>query len=483
MSGDVLVRVKGWSGRSGLAKVDLYTRGTVYLLMWVAVVGLTLIMLTRPVRSGAPLGVVIAAPLLGAAVGVVCTPLVRHAMDAYLGQGTVPRRLLFWAAAVTAATVGAVLWLAASVPSAQLLRMALWPALVPFVTAHCLIVRRRTTVLVHAGVLAVLGALIPLTGKSATQTLVTLITVAFAVGWVAFTARISMWVLAVMWELREARDVQARLAVAEERLRFGRDLHDVLGRNLAVIALKSELAVQLARRGRPEAVDQMVEVQRTARESQREVRDVVRGYRAADLHTELAGAQGVLTAAGITCAIGSPDGAELGLPGEVQSALAWVVREATTNVLRHGEPTRCTIALAVSDGAAVLTVENDGVRGWGGGEDEGLSQGSGLAGLRERLAALGGTLDAGGSAGGCFRLTATVPVPVPVPEPTQAGRSRQDLGGLGRLGGLGGLDDLEELEELRDLDALEDRDGAGDGAVAGVEESREPGPHQSAARR
>lgn len=468
------MRVKGWSGRSGLAKVDLYTRGTVYLLMWVAVVGLTLIMLTRPVRSGAPLGVAVAAPLLGTAVGVVCTPLVRHAMDAYLGQGTVPRRLLIWAAAVTAATVGTVLWLVASVPSERLLTMGLWPALVPFLTAHCLIVRLRTTVLVHAGLLAALGALIPLTGKSATQTLATVATVGFAVGWVAFTARISMWVLAVMWELREARDVQARLAVAEERLRFGRDLHDVLGRNLAVIALKSELAVQLARRGRPEAVDQMVEVQRTARESQREVRDVVRGYRAADLHTELEGAQGVLTAAGITCAIGSRGDAELGLPGEVQSALAWVVREATTNVLRHGEPTRCTIALAVSDGAAVLTVENDGVQSGsrGGGGGGGLSQGSGLAGLRERLAALGGTLDAGGAAGGCFRLTATVPVP--------AGRSQQELQDLE------GPEDREAPEELEELEGpgdLEDRDGTGQGAVAGVEESREPGSPKGAARR
>jgi energy-coupling factor transporter ATP-binding protein EcfA2 len=89
--------------------------------------------------------------------------------------------------------------------------------------------------------------------------------------------RCGAWTLSVLWEAERAREVEARLAVAEERLRFGRDLHDVMGRNLAVIALKSELAVQLARRGRPEAVDQMIEVQRIAQESQREVRDVVRG--------------------------------------------------------------------------------------------------------------------------------------------------------------------------------------------------------------
>jgi two-component system sensor histidine kinase DesK len=85
----------------------------------------------------------------------------------------------------------------------------------------------------------------------------------------------------VLWETERARDVKARLAVAEERLRFGRDLHDLMGRNLAVIGLKAEPAVQLGRRGRPEAVEQMIEVHRLAQESQRKVRAVVRGYREA----------------------------------------------------------------------------------------------------------------------------------------------------------------------------------------------------------
>ena len=116
---------------------------------------------------------------------------------------------------------------------------------------------------------------------------VTGLVVFFAAGFLAFTCAFSVWLLNAVYELDEARETRARLAVAEERLRFGRDLHDVMGRNLAVIALKSELAVQLARRGRPEAVDQMIEVQRIAQESQREVRDVVRGYREADLGVEL----------------------------------------------------------------------------------------------------------------------------------------------------------------------------------------------------
>src|SRR5690606_18095425 len=101
--------------------------------------------------------------------------------------------------------------------------------------------------------------------------LVTALLVLAGGGFFAFTYAFSAWLLNAVYELDDARETRARLAVAEERLRFGRDLHDVMGRNLAVIALKSELAVQLAQRERPEAVTQMVEVQRLAHEAQREV--------------------------------------------------------------------------------------------------------------------------------------------------------------------------------------------------------------------
>lgn len=396
------MRVKGWSGRSGLAKVDLYTRGTVYLIVWAEVLGLTLLLQARPVHENGQLMLVMSASLLAVAEGVLCARLARHAMDAYLGQGQVPRSLVSRAAAVTAATTAAVVALAATVDLTGLLPTMLAAGLAPFLTVHCLLVRNRTTALIQLAV-AVVGGLVSLTGRTADQALFAVVTTGFVTGWMAFTARWSMWVLAVMWELREARDVQARLAVAEERLRFGRDLHDVLGRNLAVIALKSELAVQLARRERPEAVDQMTEVQRIAQESQREVRDVVRGYREADLRVEMEGARGVLAAAGIACTV---EWGEAELPGDVQSALGWVVREATTNVLRHGDARRCTISVRTADDTVVLVVENDGVAEAGSGD----APGSGLAGLWERLSAVGGTLEAGPCRGGCFRLTARVPL-------------------------------------------------------------------------
>ncbi|GAA2150144.1 histidine kinase [Kitasatospora kazusensis] len=225
------------------------------------------------------------------------------------------------------------------------------------------------------------------------------------------TCRCSAWLIGVVWELDTARETQSRLAVAEERLRFSRDLHDVLGRNLTTIALKSELAVQLARRGRPEAADQMTEVQRIAQESQREVRDVVRGYRTADLQAEVSGARSVLRAADVGCEIDlGPDGGAL--PPAVQSVLGWVVREATTNVLRHSEARRCSVRLRLSAERAVLEVTNDGVPA----DRPTARSGTGLAGLRERLAAHGGELTLPPAEPGSFRLTAAVPLTAHAPE-------------------------------------------------------------------
>ncbi|MGW1173386.1 sensor histidine kinase [Kitasatospora sp. NPDC002543] len=221
------------------------------------------------------------------------------------------------------------------------------------------------------------------------------------------TCRSFAWLTSVVWELDAAREAQSRLAVAEERLRFSRDLHDVMGRNLTTIALKSELAVQLARRGREEAADQMAEVQKIAQESQREVRDVIRGYRTADLHAEAIGARAVLRSADVDCEIDLGEHADE-LPAPVQSVFGWVIREATTNVLRHSEAGHCLIRLRTEDGRAVLELENDGVP-----EVPFPSQGSGtgLRGLRERLAAHDGELTLPTADAGVFRMLATVPLP------------------------------------------------------------------------
>lgn len=211
-----------------------------------------------------------------------------------------------------------------------------------------------------------------------------------------------------MWDLHReayaARDALARLAVTEERLRFSRDLHDLLGHSLSLIAVKSELATRLARDDPDRAEAEMADVRRAARDALREVRAAVRGYRAVELDAELAGVRAVLEAAGVRCAVGDPPD---GLPPEVRSVLAWVIREGATNVIKHSEARHCSITLTLYGGSVVVEMRNDGVRGAEAGE------GSGLTGLTERAAVLGGEITAGRHGRDGFLLRAAVPVPRP----------------------------------------------------------------------
>ena len=209
--------------------------------------------------------------------------------------------------------------------------------------------------------------------------------------------------------LREARATVAQLAANEERLRLARDLHDLLGHSLSLITLKSELAGRMLP-GRPEeAAQQVADIEQVSRQALVDVREAVTGYRRPRLHAELAGARVALTAAGVTAALpGEPD--LDGVPEESESALAWALREAVTNVVRHSGAGRCTVELLrrqTLDGPLLeLTVEDNGSGG------EGAGHGNGLAGLTERLTKAGGTLEAGPLKSG-FRLVARVPTAGP----------------------------------------------------------------------
>ncbi|MFE6200887.1 sensor histidine kinase [Streptomyces sp. NPDC057838] len=403
---------KWWRGKTTPAKVETYTRASfhVFAVMEFCSVGVT---------SAVPLG-----PRLGGGVmlmvglhAAVCFATVSRAVDWTRGRRPQPVGLLWALAAVTAVISVVALGIVDHGPGgdeADTAAGGVFGVVLVFGPGIIALgVRDRRRAFGIAGGFALgAGAVALAFGAPAQAALVTAVVVLAGGSFIAFTAVFSVWLLNAVYELDEARETRARLAVAEERLRFGRDLHDVMGRNLAVIALKSELAAQLAQRGRPEAVAQMVEVQRLAQESQREVREVVRGYREADLAAELAGAQGVLTAAGIDCTVSGRTPA--GLPAGVQSALGWVVREAATNVLRHGDARRCAVQLWEREGRVVLSVENDGVdgaSGAGGGGGVSAAAGSGLAGLRERLAKIDGTLEAGPVGKDLFRLTAEIPLP------------------------------------------------------------------------
>lgn len=407
-----------WRRKSTPAKVETYTRWSFH-----SFAGIEFVSAGAPVfgQVGPRLGTLLMS--LAAVHSVLCAVTASRALDWLRGGREQPVRTLWTLGAATAVTAVAALLVAEHGPAGENVDGAAGGVFAVVMTfgagAVAIGVRGRRRVLTSvAGFAAGTPAVAAALGMPVVVALFTALVVLVGGGFFAFTYLFSGWLLNAVYELDEARETRARLAVAEERLRFGRDLHDVVGRNLTVIALKSELAVQLAQRGRPEAVTQMVEVQRLAHETQKEVREVVRGYREADLAGELAGAQGVLTAAGIECTVSGPTA---GLPAPVQAALGWAVREAATNVLRHGDARRCTVSVRVLAGRVVLTVENDGAPDGGG-----TGRGSGLVGLRERLAEIGGTLRAGPAGNRMFRLTAEVPLPsdaghaAAVPAPREA---------------------------------------------------------------
>ncbi|KUN81670.1 sensor histidine kinase [Streptomyces griseoruber] len=393
-----------WRGKSTPAKFETYTRWSFHFfgVSEITGVGLPAVGSLGPGLGGALLTLV-------TVHAVLCMLTVSRGLDWTRGRRPQPIRLLWTLASLTAAIAVVAILIAQRGPDRESVDATAGAVfgvvLVVGVGVLTLGVRdRRRVYAIVVGFSLGAGVVSFPLNVSPPAAVLSMVGVFLGSGLLAFTALFSVWLLDAVYQLDEARETRARLAVAEERLRFGRDLHDVMGRNLAVIALKAELAVQLAVRGRPEAVEQMIEVQRIAQDSQREVREVVRGYREADLTVELAGAQGVLTAAGIDCEVrGETDG----LPGEVQSALGWVVRETTTNVLRHGDARRCSVGLRVMEERVVLTVENDGAEAARDGDGGG---GSGLAGLRERLRQVDGTLEAGFAGPGVFRVVAEVPL-------------------------------------------------------------------------
>ena len=199
-------------------------------------------------------------------------------------------------------------------------------------------------------------------------------------------------------DLLAAREEVARLAVVEERLRFARDLHDLLGHSLTVIRAKSELAARLVDSDVDRAAKEMGEVEQLAREALADVRETVVGHRRRRLAAELDTARGALEAAGITPHI---EASPLELAPDVDDALAYVLREGVTNVIRHSGASACRVQAACVNGSVQLVVADDGQGATGG-------EGSGLVGARERLIGVGGTLVAGAGADG-FELVASVP--------------------------------------------------------------------------
>ncbi|HET6626845.1 MAG TPA: sensor histidine kinase [Nocardioidaceae bacterium] len=206
----------------------------------------------------------------------------------------------------------------------------------------------------------------------------------FALSFAVCAAAIAMWGIQQMMlrnvALVRAREENARLLVAEERNRFGRDLHDILGHSLTVITVKAELAARLFDADHERARAELRDLERLSRDALADVRRAVEGYREISLPGELARAREALRAAGITPDLPSSTD---DVPTELRDLFAWTVREGVTNVIRHSGATSCTVRLT----ARQVEVRDDGH-----GSGEMSRGGHGLAGIRERAEAMGAVL-------------------------------------------------------------------------------------------
>ncbi|WP_228817978.1 sensor histidine kinase [Nocardia transvalensis] len=356
-----------WNELSGPAKYRLYTRASLHSIT----VAVVIIMVTTARSPWSAPGIVVA--VVAAIVALEAQP------DFALSSGVVPRR---WALPAAIAMLAGV-WLAYAVVTrtsthdvtvTQSYLISLYSAVLALFTVVSFMRHKWWTVLGVSIATGLALGLSPLRGLGTAA--VTFMVGSFFVGMTLLTA----WGLRVIDELERAKVVEAELQVAEERLRFARDLHDVVGRSFSAIAVKSELAAVLSRSGDTDrAATEMDEVKTLAVESMAQMRKLVRGYRGIDLMSEVAGARSLLSAVGCRLDV---EGDPAKVPARFHEVAAWVVREGTTNIVEHSAATSAILAL----GDAGMSLRNDRPHGAPG-------ERSGLRGVAERLEAVGATLD------------------------------------------------------------------------------------------
>jgi two-component system sensor histidine kinase DesK len=201
-------------------------------------------------------------------------------------------------------------------------------------------------------------------------------------------------------QLRRSKEEIMRLATLAERERIGRDLHDLLGHTLSVVALKSELARKLIDRDLDAARSEIGEVERVARDALQQVRTAVSGIRSTALNAELLSATALLEAQGLRVQCETE---HVRLPHDRETALALSLREAATNIGRHARATGVVIRVKQESSAVVVEVADNGRGGR-------IVPGNGLMGMRERLCSVGGSLTFGPNKDGGTFLRAAVPV-------------------------------------------------------------------------
>ena len=299
-----------------------------------------------------------------------------------------PDRRIFWAAAA----IELIALVSASYLGVPFLGLAVY---VPVVLARLRSARMALLAVgLAAGLMVTVGRAVgtPL-GELLSLTLVSVLSSVALRGFLRF--------IESTFALRRAQEEIAQLAKLEERGRIARDLHDILGHSLSLVVLKSELSQTLLDRGDVrEAGREIEELQSVARAALAEVREAVADYRKPTLSSEILRAPTVLATAGIECDV---EGDLPSLTDEQDSALALVLREAVTNVVRHSAARRCRIRLTRLHGAIRLEVQDDGRA------SETVTPGNGLAGMAERVQSVGGQVAWRGGHG--FTLVASLPEP------------------------------------------------------------------------
>jgi two-component system sensor histidine kinase DesK len=199
-------------------------------------------------------------------------------------------------------------------------------------------------------------------------------------------------------QVRRAQEEVDEMAAVAERERISRDLHDLLGHTLSVIALKSELASKLSAVDPARAAAEIRDVEQISRGALSEVRSAVEGFRSRGFAGELRNAGRAFEAAGVRF---DAVGAEVRMPPRQEGVMALALREATTNVIRHARASTCRAELRTDDGWLILTVQDDGAGAV-------AREGHGLTGMRERAAALGGRVTVENEGG--TRVTMRLPL-------------------------------------------------------------------------
>ena len=263
-----------------------------------------------------------------------------------------------------------------------------------YVTAFSMSLRQARYVIFGSIAVSMLGMVIQgHTAETMAYIILPAILLAFSALYTAYTGQQQL-------ALRRSEDEVMRLARLAERERIGRDLHDLLGHTLSVVALKSELARKLIDHDVDAARREIAEVERVARDSLQQVRTAVSGIRSTELPAEIGAATALLEAQGIVVKCETEN---VKLPHDRETALALSLREAATNVRRHAQAKGVTIRVRKEPAEVVVEVADDGRGGR-------IVPGNGLNGMRERLSHVGGTLTLLPNKDGGTLLRASVPV-------------------------------------------------------------------------